>query len=230
MLASVILPSRRRPEKLRAALQSVIDTAVSPENVELLVRLDSDDRDTLFLLEEIAAVHEEIHFIVGPRYEGYASAGKFWNELARQARGDWCLTFNDDAIMLDPGWDEALLAYDPRLKENLILHPRDNYNNTSFPILSSHVYEIFGHVTRFCGIDTWSLCWTGAAEIDIKKVHAIRIEHQRPNIRTFEKLSDAAWEETALAQPAVGEDWLVNKLKYIDLAVEDALVLQEALK
>jgi len=229
-MISVILPSRGRPAKLQASLQSVVEKATQLKDLEILVRLDHDDRDTLFVLDDIVNVHGETRFIVGPRYEGYPSMAIFWNELARQARGDWLVTFNDDAIMLEQAWDEVLLDYDHRLKENLVLHPFDNYNHTSFPILSSRVYEIFGHITRFCGVDTWSNCWTGAAEIEIKKVPTIRIQHQRPNIPNGGGTSDAAWEETALAQPAVGEDWDKNISKYIDLAVEDALTLKEAFK
>jgi hypothetical protein len=98
-LCSVLIPSRARPERLLAAIRSVWSTP----DVEVLVRLDSDDLTATTpdlttnhtLIDELEAIG--VRVLVGERKSGYDSLIHFYAELSAIATAPWIWIMNDDA-------------------------------------------------------------------------------------------------------------------------------------
>jgi hypothetical protein len=145
MTISVLVPSRERPELLKASIESLGDG-----DLELLVALDEDD-PRLAGYAGIGSTH-----VVGPRH-GYTSLQNYYNELADRATGDWLMIWNDDCLMRTPNWIEIVHTYDGQL---VVLNPRTNHDNWKidmnvFPIFPRMLVELMGHVSLSRHSDSW---------------------------------------------------------------------------
>ena len=75
MFVSVLLPTRGRTESVKSSIQSLLETAIEPENIEILFRLDDDDDTDP---EELQSLHTHVKIITGPRLNGYQSLDIFY--------------------------------------------------------------------------------------------------------------------------------------------------------
>lgn len=105
MLCSFFIPSRKRPEGLLKAIDSIYATA-APEHFEILVRLDDDDEATLALQSKLAT-YDRVRVIIGSHLKGYESVGVFILELAALATAPWCCMIDDD-VTLHGDWHSSL--------------------------------------------------------------------------------------------------------------------------
>lgn len=101
---SFICCSRANPASLLRAVLSIYTTAANPDNAEVLIRIDNDDKRTLEAMRDgMAATFRElspnIHVDVGPREKGYMSLKDFTIALAAKSTGRWMCMWNDDAVM-----------------------------------------------------------------------------------------------------------------------------------
>ena len=104
---SVLMPTRGRPDLLQQAINSFYLTRVYPET-ELVLRIDTDDRDTNTYLSTI--VDEcDIKIVNGSRYNGYASSPQFYRELIAASTGTLLMPANDDMIFRTSGWDLMII-------------------------------------------------------------------------------------------------------------------------
>ena len=101
-MISVLCPSRERPELLARSVTSLRGTARS--SFELLIAADDDDPSTASAAADLGAIT-----LVMER-AGYGRLHEYYGELAKASAGDWLLVWNDDAVMLTPGWDEVIEA------------------------------------------------------------------------------------------------------------------------
>ena len=159
MFVSVLLPTRGRIEPVKKSVQSLLDTAIEPENIEILFRLDDDDDTDP---EELQSLHSHVKIITGPRLKGYQSLDKFYNELCEIATGEWLFLWNDDAVMLSDCWDLFLLE---ECENKLLvqvgeeamfsnLNPMECFTSP-FPIMNKRYYEILGHFSLSYYNDTY---------------------------------------------------------------------------
>lgn len=140
-LVSVLLPSRARPASLRATITGLLDLAVDPARVEILVAADDDDDDTL------AAGHAAgADTVLTSVRRGYERLHEYVNDLAGRAHGTWLLLWNDDAVILTDGWDEVLAAESAGLA---VLHTGSNQGPilNPFPIFTRELVDLLGHVS-----------------------------------------------------------------------------------
>lgn len=100
-MISLIVPSRGRPDNLLRLWHSAIETAVDVDDVEMIVRIDEDDRSYDALRSRGA--RGQIRWVVGPRYNEMVL---HWNEAAAQARGDLLWHGGDDNIFRTEAWDQ----------------------------------------------------------------------------------------------------------------------------
>ncbi len=142
MICSFLLPSRQRPEKLLRAINSIFDTASSPEKIQVLIRLDCDD-PALCQAVGLIPKRPEVITILGTR-EGPGAANE---ELVRIADGRWIGLFNDDAVMDGKGWDDQLAG---ELRSDVIYQPEvyrlndNSYHNsgmTGFPFFLNKCWD-----------------------------------------------------------------------------------------
>lgn len=157
-MISMLLPARGRTANLYASVDSVYSLASHPENVEVLVRMDDDDKclqDEQVVLADIAkhVGRDLVRVEVGPRL-GYARMHEYYNDLAARARGDWLFIWNDDIEMLTEGWDEKI-ADAPLFS---VQFPRRDMRDTTdytLPVVGRPVYESVGHLSLNAYCDAW---------------------------------------------------------------------------
>lgn len=159
-ICSVLVPTRRRRALLATVIESFLDTAASPDRVEILVRVHEDDQSTMEWVTWPRA--KQVRVMIGDTEDGYGSIYKFLSCLAVMANGDWIWMGSDDTVMLTQGWDRILeeclgaqKAVDTcRMVTPLIV----NCPQSTIPILSRGYYHALGHVGvcphEDCYIDT----------------------------------------------------------------------------
>lgn len=101
---SVLVPTRHRIGRLRTLLQSYEETCVDQDLSELVFRIDYDDQDTQKFLSTGAG-----NVVIGPRFNGYQSMPRFYNDMLPSADGDVLMCGNDDMIFRTPGWAQVIL-------------------------------------------------------------------------------------------------------------------------
>jgi hypothetical protein len=100
---ALLLPSRRRPQSLRRAIESIGATAARPEDVVAVVGVDDDDDETL----ELAARFRPPVPVLWSRGPRELTLGRLWNRLAAADHGcDVLAMCCDDYTMETPGWDD----------------------------------------------------------------------------------------------------------------------------
>lgn len=156
-MISVLLPSRRRPEKLKQSVTRLLETAENPVNIEILIRMDEDDHEYVELPHKFVEyagdgtckiVGARVTWIYGPRY-GYKELHRYYNELADKARGEWLMVWNDDAMMEQKGWDTVLESVEPGMK----VLAMDKW--ALFPVVHRSVFECLGHLSLNAHTDSW---------------------------------------------------------------------------
>jgi hypothetical protein len=105
MNISVLIPTRYRIERLAQAIGSLLDTAAHPDKVEFVLRMHSDDSETVSAIPKLLRM-ATVQVIVG-RPLGYEGDPVYFWEMSNIASGRWLLGFNDDVIMerSSAGWD-----------------------------------------------------------------------------------------------------------------------------
>jgi hypothetical protein len=144
---SLLCPSRERVRKLsHECYPSILETAHNPENIELLVYIDEDDKQRQEYVEWSSSVPGPVHveIIVGPTI----SVSRSWNTLAKESLGDVLYMWNDDLICQTPGWDEKVREiHDTSLDKIYCGYFNDGINHgvhCAFPFVSRKWYETIG--------------------------------------------------------------------------------------
>jgi len=152
---SVILPSRRRPESLHRSLRGLVDLAAEPGEIQVLVAADLDDEATCALgdrrhLGLDDPLPPQVTVYAYPRV-GYGRHHLYVNHLAKLTSGEWVMLWNDDAVMLTPGWDKIITSAEPA-----ILWPHANHapHTGVFPAWPRAWSDAMGHVAPYPHIDT----------------------------------------------------------------------------
>lgn len=120
---SVVFPTRKRPESLRIAIDSLLERATAPDRVEICIAFDPDDVETYQAITTDGGFPPDFRFWRAPVRYGYNQLNLYVNELAKLAVGDWLVWFNDDMRMRTVGWDEEIRQH-PR---KAVLWPGANH-------------------------------------------------------------------------------------------------------
>lgn len=159
---SVVFCSRGRPDSLARALCSMYEHAAEPDEVEVIVAVDPDDIETIGATDGNGPLGSlnlprQAGFWVAPERYGYTGLHLYLNQLAKMAKGTWCLWFNDDMIMQTPGWDTVIRANRPA-----ILWPKANHVHHAniVPAWPRAWSDAIGHVSPTSHMDTY-LQWLG---------------------------------------------------------------------
>jgi hypothetical protein len=140
---SLIVPTRGRPESLRRFLASLATTTRRPQQVEIVLVVDSDD-DTFV---EPRVGRFTIRTVIGPpgRTMGQLNADGY-----AASRGDHIMLLNDDVIVRTRGWDRIVLNAFRRFPDPVALvHVNDTLIRDylcTFPIVSRAYCELIGSI------------------------------------------------------------------------------------
>lgn len=126
MIFSLLTPSRGRPARFRAMLDSVLATAARKDLVRIELLVDPDDA-ALPAYEVHAREHPCVHLQVAPQRMTVAAAFQY---LADRARGDILMMGSDDILFRTPGWDHQVRAALGREPGGIALvYPSDGHGN-----------------------------------------------------------------------------------------------------
>lgn len=146
---SVIFPARSRPDRTKLSIDSLLERAKAPEDVELLVALDRDDPT---LAAQVAVLRDTpAEYIVGERH-GYAGLHHYYNALAKDSVGDHILIWNDDTEMKTDGWD-ALIEANPDFSIQFLRRDVVKTSDFTFFSVGRDVYNAMGFISTEPAID-----------------------------------------------------------------------------
>jgi hypothetical protein len=161
-MISILIPSRGRFSGLLKAVHSFYDKA-GGRDFEILIKLDSDDHESIRRIGELEQFGANVHTVVAPRLRGYFDLNKFYNCLAALASGKWLWLFNDDAQVVTPGWDTLIYALAnsaapafawPHVEWDYPQNGQDSSKDMAiyskefhydFPVISRGAYDAMGH-------------------------------------------------------------------------------------
>lgn len=154
MKCSILIPSRGNMDDLLLTVNSCLSNAHDPNQIEIIIRIDSDD------LEYISRVNELLDFkrvqvIIGHRGEGFFSLQEQVNDCARLSKGNWLLCLNDDAQIVTKDWEETLpSSLSPAVVNPIVDWPTDKDSpayklfcerpRVDFPMISRDAYKRIG--------------------------------------------------------------------------------------
>jgi len=152
ILVSILIPSRKRFDLLKTSINSIIQRATHPLKIEILVRLDIDDIESIKRIPELNELTPNFKVIIGPQLNGYKSVHNFYNELGKIATGKFYWLWNDDALLETEKWDKIILPY---INKPCILQISNNHNWVVFPMVHHSIYKTLGHFSLSTQTDTW---------------------------------------------------------------------------
>lgn len=148
MRASVLVPTRDRPELLRRILKSVRRTS----DARVWAYIDDDQVD--LYKDFLSGSVPSLECVVGPRVGPCASA----NALVKESDGDILGYVPDDAVFASPGWDEALGGVIGQFTNQIgVASPAHNHgNHIDVPFVSRKWTDALGWL---CYPRFYHWCW-----------------------------------------------------------------------
>lgn len=140
---SILLPTRGRAARVERLLDSIVNSTVRPERLEVVLRVDADDAASQRLSHPDLA----IALIVGPPGE---PMGRMFRACYEKSQGRLLMLMNDDVVFRTRGWDAMVLDAFGRFPDGVALVWGNDLDQGSrlptFPILSRTVAELLGEV------------------------------------------------------------------------------------
>jgi hypothetical protein len=177
---SILLPSRGRTKMLDESIISLVDLADDANQIEFLLAFDDDDKESSqyfvdIIAPKLAEKNCKYYVYEFPRL-GYTRLNEYLNKLGKYALADWWVFWNDDAIMIDQGWDTIILAQENRF----CIQAFDTHNKhpySIFPIVPRSWFDMLGHLSQHPLNDAYisQIAWL----LDIMVQIPVRVEHRR---------------------------------------------------
>lgn len=148
MKISVLLPTRGRTTALEKTINSLLDLADDPDQIEILLGMDRDDSKTIkWVTENILSRRSNVQ-IHQFRRLGYRKIHVYVNTLAGLAQGDWICIINDDVYLETKGWDSVVYQYEDHPMPILNLPHRNFYHPFPLtPIVKRQWFEVNGQIS-----------------------------------------------------------------------------------
>jgi hypothetical protein len=202
-MITVILPTRQRFDGLCRVLRTLRDTASDITNVKVLIKFDTDDKETYNKwLEAREEFESYTRTYIWDRGRGYLDLYKYTNYLASVAPAEtkWMMVTNDDCYFDHKGWDSEILALDHTKPQILQFCPIG-----LFPCISIAAYKAMGTFSKANHLDTYlSTIGTDSGCL----VHLpLRIVHEA------HKFEDLVRKE---GQAVYGKEWQVQALNIVE--------------
>ena len=152
-LISLLVPTRGRPIEFRRMLESAMDLATYPRQLEVIAYHDEDDTSGYYGFEKV-------QWIKGERI----LLSQMWNECYDRSAGEILMHCGDDIIFRTPGWDtvvrETFAASEDKI---LLVHGDDVTPNTD--ALATHGFlhrrwvETLGYFVPPLFSSDWNDVW-----------------------------------------------------------------------
>ncbi len=140
---SILVPTRGRPALLLDFLQSIIDTTMDLNNIEVVLAIDKDDCS--YDEMQWPDGHLKIVKTIAPQ----SSMGSLNTRCFDNSCGELIILGNDDVVFRTKGWDQILVEESRRYPDRIFLmFARDGIKNATFacfPILSRKCCSLIGN-------------------------------------------------------------------------------------
>lgn len=193
---SIQIPTRGRPHHITNVIDNLIDKVSDTNNIEILLRMDDDDTNTIKILNESYSdqIGSLIKIVVGNRNGGYFDLPKFHYELSEISNGEWIFLYNDDVTMETENFD--LLVQEHHGKKIILQSLGENGNshggikggNWYFPIIHREIVKNLGHFT----IDTpYADGWIRVIgeKLNLHKIIPINLVHSEEIRQTMDQVN-----------------------------------------
>ena len=155
---SLLLATRGRTDALSRSVASVFELADHPERIQILFGFDRDDAQGLAHWNQVLRpwLDQHGHNYIAMKFEpmGYTSLHIYNNKMAQQARGEWFVIWNDDAVMETRGWDTEILRHRDEFRL-LAFRTHQDHPYSIFPILPRQWFDMFGYISPHPTQDGW---------------------------------------------------------------------------
>jgi len=180
-IISVICPTRGRPSRLKTMMNSALETASKPENVEFCIWIDKDDStyDEMIVKNEF----KNLRVLRGPRF----SLSTMYNNLLVISKGSYLLWGGDDVEFRTSGWDTQIISEIDKFENKIgLVYVNDlgNYEQKYANVGAVHVNWVntlgfvFTPHLKDNGVDGWIT--DVARQIDrCKYLETVHIEHMQ---------------------------------------------------
>lgn len=186
MLCAVLIPTRKRFERLQKTIHSIRTTALRPERIRIVLRVDADDQEMATRRHELP---DEVIVIKGERGRGYCGINLFYTEMANANQDcDWVWIMNDDCIIEGNSWDAELAQITERKvivqPEIMGLGPSEyvRVEGGPFPIVRNGIWEELGRpvIDDPADLKLDELLRKGHG-FQTRWLHGIKTQHNRDN-------------------------------------------------
>jgi hypothetical protein len=155
---AVLLPTRGRTDALSRSVKGLINRAVTPDRVQLMLGFDDDDVNGLEHFESDLRpwLDEKGISYTAMSFEpvGYGRLNEYVNELAKNSSADWLFFWNDDALMETTGWDREIDKHTGEFKI-LAVHTHRDHPYSIFPIVPRAWLDLLGYLSPHQISDAW---------------------------------------------------------------------------
>ena len=231
---SIQIPTRNRPLEIIEVINNLLDMVHNVNNIEILLRIDDDDFDTLKSIENTFSdiLNTTLKIVIGPRNGGYFDLPKFHYELSEISTGEWIFLYNDDVKMLTKNFDLVISKYKGQIKilqavgENNGFHNGIAGGNWFFPIINRKIVHSLGHFS----VDTpYADGWIRVIgeKLNLHIIIPIELEH---SVIIRERMDSTNVDKT-LINDTIGKqfDWNFHMNDENGLINKDVLFLKEKL-
>lgn len=232
---SIILNSRGRSGLLLSLLDSIYSKSREPSKVEVLVKFDDDDHDSLRIIPLIESMFDNVKTFVSSRPTNLHVT---INELAKSATGDFLFVINDDVDFVTEYWDSIILSKAEqelsKNKDNILyiavgdtsIDKACDGKYASFPIITRESYEALGTLMPevFVGLGGDVFVYRVFNEVDrVLPVNEVVLDHLLH--RTLEQINNPDptnfdMRQNTYAHLYMGSPWEVDISKEVNLLNE----------
>ena len=148
---SFVFPSRDRQDLLKKLIDSLIKNTSKINEIEVLIAVDNDDMKTSDFLAALNLSFVKIFHVA----RSLNFSRDYYTFLAKQSKGRWIITINDDCVCETPSWDT--IAYEilkdkpsviyGRIEDGLDGFRANGHGNYScFPLQGRGGFEALGWI------------------------------------------------------------------------------------
>jgi hypothetical protein len=172
MKLSILLASRKNSKFLAKFLMCYMEYTFDISAHELLCMYNTEDTWNQELISQMSSL-PGVSFYKEDLHLGRSGLHEYFNTLATHATGDFLIYFCEDHCIVQPNWDQTILAFirgnkiDPA-KVNMIVPKFDNIGAMN-QIVSRKWFETLGNIGRFGNIDSYNNYV--AEKIDQTRIH-----------------------------------------------------------
>ena len=209
-LVGIIIPTRKRVALLKECLDSFNQKTQDKSLVEFLIKIDTDDPETIQFVNEYALTSEiDVKVVISDRKNGYGSLHEHNNSLANVSEAEFLFGMNDDVEILTDAWEQQYLKYRnksfvlgvdvKKIQDGVVTHMfgrEDDYN--AHPTIPNNIYKFIGSLQGHPMMDDWWVYITRPIRgmgLDMQRWLDIQLLWKRPDGYSTEREADQTYLE-----------------------------------